>query len=63
MKLATAVLGYLERRQLIRAGERLQLEKAQKAMDDATNRAKRARASVDHSADSVSNDPNNRDNG
>ncbi len=61
LKFTGAVLDYMERQRLIGEGERRQILKAREKMDDALDRANRARAGVDHSDDSVSNDPNNRD--
>ncbi len=61
LKITGAVLDHLERRRLIGEGERRQILKARKAMDDALDRAALARSAVDHSADSVSNDEFNRD--
>lgn len=56
-----ALTRYARDRQLIEAGEaRAALEGAQRALD-AIDRARAARAAVRHDADSVRDDPSNRD--
>ena len=61
LKITGAIIKHIERRRLIKQGEELALFAQIEKMTDAIDRAERVRRGVDHSADSVSNDPNNRD--
>lgn len=61
LSLADGLTRYARDQQLINAGEaQAALEGTNRALD-AIERAKAARAAVDHDADSVRDDPNNRD--
>lgn len=61
MKIVMAWLKYLEQRHSFKEGELNALDRIQGELNEMSNRAMAARDAVDHSADSVSNDPNNRD--
>lgn len=60
-KLATALIKEVERRRLLNEGEKRQLAKQQEAFNDAVTKALRAADAVNDDADSVRNDPRNRD--
>jgi hypothetical protein len=59
--LANVVARHIERRQLMAAGEAKMVASYLEATLVAVDRAMAARRSVDHSSDSVRDDPDNRD--
>ncbi len=61
LKIASALIGYLERRSLVEQGKALKTQELMAGWIDAIERAKRARDRVAHDDDSVQRDNNNRD--
>ncbi|MEK9751597.1 MAG: hypothetical protein VW338_00075 [Rhodospirillaceae bacterium] len=61
LSLANTLMGYVSDRNLMDAGEAKSVAKGLSDAMDAIHRAKRARASVNMDADSLRDDPNNRD--
>ena len=62
LKVVSALLDFLERRRLLSEGELRAVRTMQEEIDEKVERARVARDRVSHDADSVSSDPNNRDN-
>ena len=62
LKVGLALLDHLERRRLLKEGEMQAFRKIRDKLNEKIASAAAARLAVDHSADSVSSDPNNRDN-
>ena len=62
LKLAAAVLEMIKRRRLLSQAETDAIRRAQGVIDERLTKAMAARDRVSDDADSVSGDPNNRDN-
>ncbi|MCA0944474.1 hypothetical protein LCM08_06085 [Salipiger pacificus] len=62
VRLLNSLAGWAAKRQLMDAGAAIEFRRAMGSADDALETARAARASVDHGADSLRDDPDNRDN-